>query len=175
MTDTKQYMRLFKGHLKMDEATLTDLFLGQLGNIYCAKIHLVTVLPGLSQKASFHDLKAAILDGIDNIKMQILRMDVIYQNFGINYTEEQCMGIKSIMLEAHLASTADNKSPLLIDMSILTHLRIIESIEITCLNILTDIAKSLKNADVLTLIDQNLQSAVNTNRIYELISLEYIS
>lgn len=175
MSDTNQYMRLFSGHLKMDEATLTDLFLGQLGNIYCAKSHLVTVLPDLAKKASFNELKDCILDGIGKIKMQILRMDVIYQQFGIEYTEEKCMGIKSITLEAYLASSADGKSPLHIDMSILTHLRIIESIEITCFNILSDIARSLKHKDVETLIDQNLQSAINTSRIFELISLEYIS
>jgi len=175
MSDTNQYMRLFKGHLKMDEATLTDLFLGQLGNIYCAKSHLVMVLPELAAKASFPELKEVILEGIGNIKMQILRMDVIYQNFGINYTEEKCIGIKSIALEAYLASNADGKSPLHIDMSILTHLRIIESIEITCFNILSDIAASLKNKDVEILIGQNLQSAINTSRIFELISLEYIS
>ena len=159
----------------MDELTLTDLFLGQLGNIYCAKSHLITVLPELAAKASFPELKKAILEGIDHIKMQILRMDVIYQQFGVQYTEEKCMGIKSITLEAYLASNADGKSPLHIDMSILTHLRIIESIEITCFNILNDIAKSLKNEDVLALINQNVQSAINTNRMFELISLEYIS
>ena len=158
----------------MDEFTLTDLFLGQLGNIYCAKSHLLTVLPELAVKASFPELKTAILEGIDNIKMQLLRMDVIYQSFGVNYTEEKCMGIKSITLEAYLASNADGKSPLHIDMSILSHLRIIESIEITCFNILNDIARSLKNDDVLTLLNQNLQSAINTNRMFELISLEYI-
>ena len=175
MPDTNQYMRLFSGHLKMDQDTLTDLFLGQLGNIYCAKAHLVTSLPGLAEKASFPELKTLILEGIYKIKMQILRMDVIYHRFGVIYTEEKCMGIKSITLEAYLASTADGKSPLLIDMSILTHLRIIESIEITCFNILSDIAASLKNKDVQTMLDENLQSAMNTKRMFDMISLEYIA
>ncbi|WP_040626730.1 DUF892 family protein [Mucilaginibacter paludis] len=172
---SKHLMRLFNGHLKLDEEALTNLFLGQLGNIYCSKSHLLSVLPGLSAKASFPELKNAILEGIDNIKMQILRMDVIYSNFNMVYAEEKCMGIKSITLEAHLASHAENKSPLFIDMSILTHLRIIESIEITSFNILKDIAASLNNPDVSTLLNQNIQSAMNTKLIFELISKEYIS
>lgn len=175
MSTSNQYMRLFSGHLKMDEAALTDLFLGQLGNIYCAKSHLVTVLPDLAEKATFAELKQFILDGVYKIKMQILRMDVIYKSFEIQYTEEKCMGIKSITLEAYLAGAADDKSPLVIDMSILTHLRIIESIEITCFDILADIARSLKNADVMTLLDQNLKTAIDTKRMFELISLEYIA
>jgi ferritin-like metal-binding protein YciE len=168
------FMRLFNGHLKLDEDTLTDLFLRQLGNIYCSKSHLVSALPQLSARASFSELKEAILEGIDDIKMQILRMDVIYQKFGTQYSEEKCMGIKSITLEAYLASHADGESALLVDMSILTHLRIIESIEITSFNILADIATSLKNEDVKTLLHQNLQSATNTSRMFELISREYI-
>lgn len=169
-----RYMRLVNGHLKMDEDTLTDLFTGQLNNIYCAKKHLVTVLPTLAEKASFHELKKVIIEGIGNIKMQILRMDVIYQKLGATYNEEKCIGVRSIAMEAYMASHAESGSPLLMDMCILTHLRIIESIEVTCFDILTDIATSLKNDDIVILMGQNLRSAINTKRVFELISQEYI-
>lgn len=172
---SKAVMRVYNGDQKLDEAALKKLFLKQLDNIYCIKKHLIQVLPSLSDKASFPDLKNAIVEAIDQIKMQILRMDVIYKMFSAKYNEERCIGIKTMSLEAYIAAKVEDQQPVERDMALLIHLQITESVEMAYFSVLKNIASNLNNKDVEILLSQNLESAVSSKKLYELIAKEYIS
>ncbi len=168
-------MRVFNGDLKLDDAALTKLFLKQLDNIYCIKKHLLKVLPGLADKASFPDLKEAILENTDQIKLQVLRMDVIYKIYGAAYKNHNCMGVKTMSLEAYIAAKVEDQSAVDRDLALLIHLQITESVEMAYFGVLKNIAASLDNKEVQALLDQNFDTAVNSKKLYELIAKEYIS
>jgi len=171
----KAVMRVFNGGQKLNEASLNKLFLKQLDNIYCIKKHLVNVLPPLADMASFRDLKAAILENTDQLKMQILRMDVIYKIFGAKQKKNKCIGIKTISLEAYIATRVDDQPPIERDMALLIHLQIIESVEMAYFDLLKRIASNLENKEIEMLLKQNFETATKSKKLYELIAKEYIS
>jgi ferritin-like metal-binding protein YciE len=172
---TKAVMRVFNGSMKLNDASLKKLFLRQLDNIYCIKKHLIQVLPSLADKASFPDLKDAIVENIDQLKVQILRMDVIYKIFSAKYQEEKCMGIKTMSLEAYIAARVEEQEPVERDMALLIHLQITESVEMAYFSVLRNIAGNLNSKEVETLLNQNFDTATNSKKLYELIAKEYIS
>ena len=171
----KAVMRVYNGDLKMDNAALKKLFLKQLNNIYCIKKHLIQTLPSLADEASFPDLKEAIAESIDQLKMQILRMEVIYKILSSKYSGEKCMGVKTMSLEAYIAARVEDQSPVERDMSLLIHLQITESVEMAYFGVLKNIAASLNNKEIEVLLSQNFDSATSSKKLYDLIAREYIS
>lgn len=168
-------MRVFDGGQKLDETSLNKLFLKQLDNIYCIKKQLLKILPSLANTASFPGLKTAITENLDQIKMQILRMDVIYKIYKAKYSEENCIGIKTISFEAYLSQNNSNLPDVERDLALLFHLHIIEGMETAYFNILKRIASNLENKDIEVLLEQNFETSVKNIKLYELIEKEYIS
>jgi ferritin-like metal-binding protein YciE len=171
----KGVMRVLNGDMKLDEAALTKLFLKQLDNIYCIKKHLVTVLPSLADKASFPDLKTAILENADQIKVQILRMDVIYKIYSATYKTHNCLGVKTLSLEAYVATKIESQSLIERDLALLIHLQITESVEMAYFSVLRNIAVNLNNREVIALLDENFETATSSKKLYELIAKEYFA
>ncbi|GAB3903236.1 DUF892 family protein [Mucilaginibacter boryungensis] len=171
----KAVMRIFNGGMKLDDIALTKLFLKQLDNIYCIKKHLLDILPRLADKASFPALKNAILENTDQIKIQVLRMDMIYKIYQAKYRPHNCIGIKTMSLEAYIAAKVEEQTPLERDLALLIHLQITESVEMAYFNVLRNIADSISDKEVVTLLDQNFDTAIKSKKMYELIAKEYIS
>lgn len=173
-TSAKAVMRILNGKLKVDEHALTKIFLKQLDNIYCIKKHLLTVLPNLSAKASFADLKGAIIANIDTIKMQVLRMEVIYKMFKAKYNPDNCIGVRNFSLHALENLVLSSEEPLENDLALLVHLQLAESVEIAYFEVLQNISVGLNNTEVETLLSQNADTATSTKKLYELIANEYL-
>lgn len=171
----KPVMRVYNGDLKLDDNTLKKLFLQQLDNVYCIKKHLVKVLPSFAENASFADLKAAILESTDQIKLQILRMDVIYKIYRAAYQDHHCVGVKTLSLETYMATRIDGQLPVERDLNLLIHLQITESVEVAYFGVLKGIAANLSETEVKILLDQNFESAIRCKNLYELIAKEYIA
>lgn len=171
----KPVMRVYNGELKLENDTLKKLFLQQLDNVYCIKKHLVKVLPSFAENASFPDLKAAILESTDQIKLQILRMDVIYKIFNAAYRDHYCVGVKTLSLETYMATKVDGQLPVERDLNLLIHLQITESVEVAYFGVLKKIAANLENEEVKILLDQNFESAIHCKNLYKLIAREYIA
>lgn len=175
MTTNKSTMRLFNGHLKMDEASLKKVFLIQLNNIYCVKSYLVANLPVMAENASFSDLKMAIMENVDEIKIQLLHMDQIFTILGEQYEPQQCLGVRFLTIEAYVAIKADGMTPLEADLTMICFLNAIESLEMSCYKALYDLADSLPEKDLSFLLQQNLDMAKDSKELYDLISKEYIN
>ncbi len=175
MAVRKPQMRLFNGHLKLNQDAIKRVFLLQLGNIFCIKSYLVENLPVFAFKASFADLKLAILEGVGDIKVQILRMEHIYSIIGEKYNPQHCTGVKALTMEAFAATKKIKVSGLETDLGMLIHLSMLESVEIVSFNSLHTLAKSLPQDDLSILLQQNLDMAKDSKELYELITKEYIN
>jgi ferritin-like metal-binding protein YciE len=175
MPAKKSNMRLFNGHLKMDDASVKKIFLMQLSNIYSIKTYLVANLPLMAESASFADLKHAIIECIADIRLQLLRMDAIYSIINETYQHRQCVGVRALTMEAYVISKAPGMSKLETDLYMLYHLNIMESLEISCFTALHTLSLAMPNQDMAILIKQNLDMAKDNKELYELISREYIN
>lgn len=168
-------MRLFNGHLRMDEESVRKIFLMQLSYIYSIKTYLVANLPVMAKSASFKDLERAILENVDDIRLQLLRMDVIYSIINETYHPRQCIGIRALTMEAYVASKAPGMSGLETDLSLLYHLNALECMEISCFTSLHTLSLSMPEKDMALLLKQNLDMAKDNKELYDMITREYIS
>jgi ferritin-like metal-binding protein YciE len=175
MIQKKTNMRLFNGHMKLDEDSLKKVFLMQLGNIFSVKTYLVANLPLIAESASFRDLKNAILESIGDIRLQLLRMNVIYQLIGEQYHPQQCIGVRALTIESFRAVKATGLSALERDLLLLYHLNNLESIELSSFNFLHNIALSMPIDDMTLLLRQNMDMAKDNKELFEMITQEYIS
>ncbi len=175
MKSEKARMRLFYGHLKLDEASLKKVFLLQLGNILSIKKYLADNLPGIAGQASFKDLEYAILESVDDIKLQILRMEQLFVIMKEAYEPQKCLGIRMLMTEGYAHVKSPGLTGLESDMMLLYHLNAVESLEISCFKFLHDIATSLPNGDLARLLKENVDSAKDNKALYEMIAREYLN
>jgi ferritin-like metal-binding protein YciE len=175
MIVSKSNMRLFNGHQKIEQESLQKIFLMQLNNIYCIKTYLVANLPVMAAAASFIDLKNAIVENVDEIKVQLLRMEAIYAMMGETYNPQQCIGIRAFTMEAYAASKLPGMTHLETDLIMLYNLVALESLEQSCYTTLHEIAKSLPESDVALLLKQNLDMAKDSKELYTMIIREYIN
>lgn len=171
----KVKMWLYNGSAKLDETSLRKVFLLQLGNICCIKNYLVDNLPAMAHSASFITLKQAILESVDDIKVQILRLETMYQLLKENYEPQQCIGIRALMMDGYAKSKSADLSGLETDLMMLYHLNAVENLEISCFNFISDLAASLPNKGLAILIRQNLDSAKDNKHLYEMITQEYMN
>ena len=174
MSPSKANMRLFNGHLKMSQESLQKVFLTQLSNIFCVKSYLVANLPIMAVTASFADLRNAILENVDEIKVQLLRMQAIYELIGETYDPRQCVGVRALTIEAFKGVKEPGMTGLETDLMLLFHLKSLEGINLACYKGLLDLAHSLPNDELSVLLKQNLDMANDSKELYELISKEYI-
>ena len=175
MIPKKTNMRLFNGHLKLDEESLRKVFLMQLGNIFSVKTYLIANLPLMAESASFRDLKYAIIEAVGDVKVQLLRMNAIYELIGERYRPQQCMGIRALTIESFVAAKTPGLSHLERDLLLLYHLNNLESIEIASFTFLHDMASSMPVKDMTILLSQNLDMAKDNKELYEMITREYIN
>lgn len=168
-------MRLFNGHLKMDEESVRKIFLMQLSNIYSVKTYLADNLPVMAKSASFKDLERAILENVDDIRLQLLRMDVIYDMINETYHPRQCLGVRALTMEAYVISKAPGMSNLETDLSMLYHLNALESLEISSYTALHTLSLSMPHKDMTLLLKQNLDMAKDNKELYDMIIKEYIN
>ncbi|MET3606943.1 ferritin-like metal-binding protein YciE [Mucilaginibacter rubeus] len=174
MTHKKTNMRLFNGHMKLDEDSLKKVFLMQLGNIYSVKNYLVANLPLIAESASFRDLKNAIQESIGDIRLQLLRMNVIYQLIGEQYHPQHCIGVRALTIESFRAVKTKGLSALESDLLLLYHLNNLESIEVSSFNFLHNIALSMPITDMTLLLRQNMDVAKDNKELFEMITQEYL-
>lgn len=175
MTQSRSHMRLFNGHQKIEQESLKKIFLIQLNNIFCIKSYLVVNLPVMAAAASFIDLKNAITENVDEIKVQLLRMEAIYTMLGETYNPQQCIGIRTFTMEAYASSKQPGMTHLETDLLMLYHLVALESLEQACYTTLHEIAQSLPDSDVALLLKQNLDMAKDSKELYTMIIREYIN
>ena len=168
-------MRLFDGHQRMDEASLRKVFLLQLNNIFSVKTYLVANLPLMAFAASFADLKQAILENVEDIRLQLLRMTIIYRLLGEQFQNQDTKGVVALTREAFAASKEPGMTGLETDLSLLVLLRALESIEVVYFSVLAEIAQSMPDQQLKQLLKENLDLALDSKELYELITREYIA
>ena len=167
-------MRLVNGTMKLDEAILKNIFLEKLDNIYCIKKHLLKIIPQLALKASFEDLKKAMVVNVDLMKVQVLRMDVIYNILKAKHNPGNCTFVKTLSLDLSNTLLLNNGQYVQSDLALLIHLQIIESIEIAYFEVLKNISAAISNPEIETMLKQNFETSINGKKLYELIANEYL-
>ena len=108
------------GLFTKDIATMDDLLLHGLKDIYYAENQIIKSLPKLIKKATNRDLTKGLKDHLEETKNQVARLDQVFKKLGQDPQGVQCPAIDGLISEAdEVAGEVADKEVL--DAAIINH------------------------------------------------------
>jgi ferritin-like metal-binding protein YciE len=144
------------GLFSKDIATMDDLFVHTLRDMYYAENQIVKALPDMIEKATDAQLKQGFQTHLGETKNQIKRLEQVFKLHGVEIMGVDCPAIDGIIEEADdVVGEVDNKNVL--DAALIAAAQAVEHYEMTRYGTLIAWAKQLGRADCARLLEQNLQ------------------
>lgn len=159
---------------RIDEEQLRKYFVGHLDRIYCAKTHLIERLPEAAQAATFKELNLAVNETIDDVELQMERMDEIFTLLGSASKNATCNGMAALLDEAFEAIHDPSADEAIRDLSILFYLQNIESIEMASFQVLQMAAVRFHNPNISLLLKINYNEAKEDRALMLLLTAKYL-
>jgi ferritin-like metal-binding protein YciE len=142
------------GLFSKDIATMDDLLLHGLKDIYYAENQIVKSLPKLIDKSTNRDLTKGLSDHLEETRYQISRLDQVLKKLGREAQEVQCPAIDGLLAEADdVAGEFADKQVL--DAAIVGAAQSVEHYEIARYGTLIAWADELGHDDVVRLLTTN--------------------
>jgi ferritin-like metal-binding protein YciE len=144
------------GFFSKDIATMDDLFVHTLRDMYYAEHQIVKALPDMIEKATDAKLKQGFQTHLGETKNQIKRLEHVFKLHGVEIMGVDCPAIDGIIEEAdEVAGEVDDKNVL--DAALIAAAQAVEHYEMTRYGTLIAWAKQMGRADCAKLLEQNLQ------------------
>lgn len=139
----------------MSIASLDDLFIHTLEDVYFAENLLAKKLPEMAKKASAAPLKAAFEDHLAETKTHITRLNEVFKALGKKPSAEECPAIEGIIEEAEelLEEISNAKTA---DAALIASAQAVEHYEITRYGTLIAWARELGYENVLPHLRETL-------------------
>ena len=136
--------------------TIEELFEHELQDIYSAEQSLLDALEQMAQESSDREIKRGFMQHRKETQAQIKRLEKIYKSLGQKPESGSCPGVEGLIKEKKLFMRQKPSSELLEFYNIGAAQKV-ERYEITAYESLVDMAEKLGMADVVELLEQNLQ------------------
>jgi ferritin-like metal-binding protein YciE len=150
------------GLFTKDIATLDDLFVHQLQDIYYAEKQITKALPKMIAKATSPQLKQGFETHLKETETQITRLEQVFKMHGHSPKAVDCPAIDGIIKEANeVAGEVSDKEVL--DAALIAAAQAVEHYEITKYGTLIAWAKQLGRNDCASVLEQNLREEKATD------------
>src|SRR5437762_624441 len=84
----------------MSIASLKDLYLDDLGDLYDAETQMIRTLPRFAEAAHAPDLKEALARHVEESRLHLERLQLIFTHWGEKVPARRCIGLTGIVQEA---------------------------------------------------------------------------
>jgi ferritin-like metal-binding protein YciE len=150
------------GWFTKDIATMDDLFVHTLQDIYYAENQIKKALPEMIAKATSPELKQGFQTHLQETEGHITRLKQVFKQHGVEEKGVTCPAIDGILKEAdEIAGEIDDKHVL--DAALIAAAQAVEHYEITRYGTLVAWAKQLGRDDCAALLKQNLDEEAATD------------
>jgi ferritin-like metal-binding protein YciE len=150
------------GWFTKDIATMDDLFVHQLQDVYYAENQIRKALPDMIEKATDPALKQGFQTHLQETEGQIVRLKQVFRQHGVEEKGVTCPAIDGILKEAdEVAGEIEDKQVL--DAALIAAAQAVEHYEITRYGTLVAWAKQLGRDDCAALLKQNLDEEAATD------------
>jgi len=155
-------------------ASMDDLFLHVLQDVYYAETQIVSVLPDMIEKATNRELTAALKDHLAETKTQVSRLGQVFQLLGQDPKGTRCPAINGLITEANeiAGEVADKK---VLDATIIAAAQAVEHYEITRYGSLVAWAEELGHEAVARLLKATLREEKGTDKRLSTIALTKVN
>lgn len=143
------------GLFSKDIATMEDLLLHGLKDIYYAEKQIIKSLPDLIEKATNRDLTTGLRDHLSETKHQVARLEQVFAKLGKTPEGVKCPAIDGLIDEAgEVAGDVADKNVL--DAAIIGAAQAVEHYEMARYGTLIAWAESVGHHDIVRLLTTNL-------------------
>lgn len=150
------------GLFSKDIATLDDLFVHTLQDIYYAEHQITKALPKMIEKASDAQLKQGFETHLQETEGQIARLERVFEMHGEKPKQVDCPAIDGIIKEANeIAGDVADKAVL--DAALIAAAQAVEHYEITRYGTLIAWAKQLGRDDCAAVLAETLAEEKSTD------------
>jgi ferritin-like metal-binding protein YciE len=137
-------------------ATLKDLFLGELADIYDAENRIAQALPKMAAAATDPNLKEALSIHLDETKDHIKKVERVFSAFDEEAQGKECQATVGLLAEGD-ELVSENEGQPTINAAIIAACQKVEHYEIASYWTLIEWAKLLDNDDAVMLLEEILQ------------------
>jgi ferritin-like metal-binding protein YciE len=140
-----------------EDASLKELFVDELKDIYWAEKALTKALPKMAKAATSEELRDALTSHLEETQGHIERLDKVFQSIGEKAVAKKCEAMAGLTKEADelVASTA--KGTMLRDVAIISAGQKVEHYEWATYGTLKTLAKVLDFSDAEELLSETLE------------------
>lgn len=150
------------GLFSKDIATMDDLFVHTLRDIYYAEKQIVKALPQMIEKATTPELKRGFEGHLAETRNQVARLERVFEMHGAKAKEIDCPAIDGILKEAKEVA-GDVEDRLVLDAALIAAAQAVEHYEITRYGSLIAWAKQLGRQDCAAILEETLQEEKATD------------
>ena len=150
------------GLFTKDIATMDDLFVHQLKDIFYAEKRILAALPDMIDKATAPELRMVFEQHLRETSNQIQRLEQVFRMHGVEPESVTCPAIDGILEEADdIAGEVEDKRVL--DAALIGAAQAVEHYEINRYGTMIAWAKELGRADCASVLQQNLDEEKATD------------
>src|ERR1700712_1438320 len=146
----------------MSIATVQDLFLDELKDIYSAEKQAVRSYPRIAKAASSEELKQALQTHLEQTKGQVERLDRAFEMLGKRAGGKTCEAMKGLLEEAAESIEEIEQGPVL-DVAIIAAAQRIEHYEIAAYGTVATLAEAMGQTEIQQLLAETLQEEKETD------------
>jgi ferritin-like metal-binding protein YciE len=139
----------------MSVATLQELFVDELKDLYSAEKQIVRALPRLAKATTSEELRAALVQHLEETRGQVTRLEQIAEIVGKKPTGKTCAGMKGV-LEEGSEVLEDTEKGEVRDAALISACQRVEHYEMAGYGSARDFAKLLGMEDVAGLLEETL-------------------
>jgi ferritin-like metal-binding protein YciE len=137
-------------------ASLRELYVDHLKDIYSAENQITKVLPKVIKKVTSPELKQGLEDHLQQTMNQIKRLDQIFKSLDCSPRGKKCVGMEGVLDEGKEAMAEKMSSPGLMDAALIGGCQKVEHYEIATYGTVRAFAKLLGEDKAVDLLTQTL-------------------
>ncbi|HZO87636.1 MAG TPA: ferritin-like domain-containing protein [Chthonomonadaceae bacterium] len=147
----------------MELATLQDLFVEQLQDLYDAEQQILKALPKMSQAATSPQLKQAFDTHEQQTRTHVQRLEQIFQRLGKSPQGQTCKGMRGLIAEGE-ELMKENARPSVRDAGLITAAQRVEHYEIAGYGTVRTYAQEMGDQESMQLLQQTLDEEGETDK-----------
>ena len=145
-------------------ATLHDLMIHQLQDLYSAERQLVQALPNMAKGASAAELQAALRAHLTQTEGHVARLEQAFEVLGESPRGVECKGMEGLLAEGKELLEAD-VDPGVLDAGIIAEAQRVEHYEIAAYGSACEFARSLGHLQVASLLHDTLEEEKEADKL----------
>jgi ferritin-like metal-binding protein YciE len=140
----------------MSVATMEQLFVDELKDLYSAEKQITKALPKIAKGVTSEELKQALLDHLEETNGQVARLEQVFGILGKRPAGKTCIGMKGV-LEEGSEMLEDTEKGEVRDAGVISAAQRVEHYEMAGYGSARAFAKLLGQSEIADLLEQTLE------------------